>query len=325
MVKDIAGGSVDTLVLRQVVWVASFLRLKNVFTKSARMQVFRRLSALVDELQKLPRVLSDLTSALQSKSTSAKNEDKIPRRSMWAAWTNAGASWAAVVAASVYALITHCQFNEMKKQTDASFNGQAGWLEVLVSDIQISDPELLSGDRLAFSYLLIRDRGLTPLTRVSGELVIRTFARNQIPTFTYNGPKTCEEIGIIYPDRSKSDDPVLAAANNPPTPVPLNEDQYLPGQTQIPDCREATVVALLPSKQISPSEYQRLLDGQEIIVAYGKVRYFDVFKRQHWAYMCRVLPPSKTIAPNIDVAMLSPDVINIKRVCLKYNDIINPT
>jgi hypothetical protein len=208
----------------------------------------------------------------------------------------------------------------MKRQTDASFNGQAGWLEVLVENIQFSDVDI-AGNHLASTKLWIRNRGLTPLTRVKSELVVRTFPSSQIPTLSYDGPKTCHEIGIIYPDRSKSDDSVLAAANNPPIPAPLNADRYQPGQSKIPDCREANTVALFPAKQISSTEFQRLLNGEEIIIAYAKTHYLDIFKREHWTYMCRVLPPSRTIAPNIDAAMLTPAVIDIRRACLKYNDI----
>lgn len=285
------------------------------------MQLFRRLSLVMGELQKLPSAISHLTHAIQDQRRSARTneqerrtfegkQERIERSGLWA-------SWAAVAAATVYAFITKCQFSEMKKQTDANFNGQAGWLEVLVENVQITGIDI-AGNRAAYTNLWIRDRGLSPVTKVNTSLVIRTISVGQVPSFTFDGPKTCQEVGIIYPDHSKSEEPDLAASNNAPTTVWLNNDA---NSIKLPDCEAATIPALQPAKQISPVEYQQLIDGKMVIVAYGKTLYTDIYKRRHTEFMCRVLPVAEGIASHAGTVLTSPAAIALRRACLRYNDI----
>jgi len=285
------------------------------------MQLFRRLNLLVSELQKLPATISDLTRVIRDQSRSSyeaeeqrrafeNHQVKIQCSGVWA-------SWAAVLAASVYAAITAFQFKEMRRQTDANFNGQAGWLEVLIENVKFTEVDI-AGHRAAHTQLWIRNRGLSPLTQVDTSLVIRTFSIDTVPKFIFEGPKTCQEVGIIYPGHSNSEEPELAGANNAPTLVWLNDD---PNSTKLPDCEDATTLVLQPPKPISALEYQQLIDGDKVIVAYAKISYSDIYKRRHTEFMCRVLPPAQDIGPRAYAVLDSVPAIPLRRACLRYNNI----
>jgi hypothetical protein len=185
-------------------------------------------------------------------------------------------------------------------------SSEAGWLVLLPEDIMFSEPDS-AGNRTAFTNLWIRNRGKSPVTEVNTELVVRTFPIQQIPTFVYEGPRTRYEVGIINPDVSQSDDPNLARANNPPVQMPLLDKLSLPGKTAQP-------------KQISTLEYNWVLAGQEVIVAYAKTSYVDIFKRKHSIHTCRSLPPTREMPHNLDPA-INADFIKLDQACLRYNAI----
>ncbi len=215
----------------------------------------------------------------------------------------------AFIAAAVYAGITLFQWHEMHAQTAAILSSEAGWIQVSPEDITLSEPDSV-GNRTAFTKFWIRNRGKTPLVATQSEVVVRTFPVHERPSFLYEGPRTAYEAGIIYPDYSKSDDPDLANANNPPFVAPLFEAASQPGKTALP-------------KQIAPSEYEALLAGSELIVAYAKASYLDIFQRKHRVHTCRVLFLSKDHAPHFDPRLVL-DALNVDRACLHYNAIDPP-
>jgi hypothetical protein len=195
--------------------------------------------------------------------------------------------------------------------------GDAGWLAVFSENIRFSDPDA-TGNRLAFTKIWIRDRGKTPLLEINSEITVRAFSIQSIPEFKYEGMRNCNEIGVLYPDYSKSDEPDLALANNPPFQAFLGDDikgSPLPVRT----CREAAEV--VPPKLVSTSEYQQLIAGQKLILVYGKITYVDIFKNRHWIHTCTVLSASNVAAPNIIDIETVEKTIAFRRACLSYNAI----
>jgi hypothetical protein len=195
--------------------------------------------------------------------------------------------------------------------------GDAGWLAVFSENIRFSEPDA-AGNRLAFIKIWIRDRGKTPLLEINSEIAVRAFSIQSIPEFKYEGMRNCNVIGVLYPDYSKSDEPDLALANNPPFQAFLGDDvkgSPLPVRT----CREAA--KLVPPKLVSTSEYQQLIAGQRLILVYGKTTYVDIFKNRHWIHTCTVLSASNGAVPNVIDIETVEKTIAFRRACLSYNAI----
>jgi hypothetical protein len=285
------------------------------------MSPLERLSALCEQLKSIQKSLDNLASAIRA--TTERNSDRTDREIKVRAevrlteaeerqrraeqekqtsiqcWIARG-TWAAFIAAVIYAGISCAQWNELRTQTAASVISETGWLEILMENIKFSDQDTL-GNRVASTKIWIRDRGKTPLTGINAEVMVRAVTIKDAPTFTYEGPRTCHEIGIIYPDYSKSDDPVLALANNPAFEAALGDDQPEGGtpHRHVRNCRETGPIILLPSKQVSPSEYQHIMGGQELIVVRAKTTYLDIFQKRHWIHTCRILSASGEVGPHM--------------------------
>jgi hypothetical protein len=222
-------------------------------------------------------------------------------------WTIFALFVAAIASAAAVFVSIRVGDDQHKDAVSALQAPEAGWLIVVPEDVAFDGPNF--GDNLtAHSNLWIRNRGHTPVTDVFTEAIMRTFLVEQLPAFTYakGGHRNCQEVGVINPDISRSDDPVLAGINNPSYPVYLGDDTEWPGSDA-------------PLKPISRSEFQQLLEGHEVILLYGRTSYVDVFKQRHWIHFCRTLPPSTELAPNIKDKLSAAPARKIQRACLSYN------
>jgi hypothetical protein len=235
------------------------------------MKFFEKLATLGEQLQTIPKVLENLTSAISAAAERIANtSNKISaevslseaverqrtteqNRQATIQWWVAAGTWAAVIAASAYATISYFQWKEMQKQNVNSVRAWVGLDQQITIDALEMSPQLA-----ADLHYSIKNFGHGPAFKV----VTTGFFETDMKTFDGTAQFVCE-----------------SAVHFATGTVPMSPELHNPGPM---------------GYVLFPDQLHQQIDrwrGQGVPGAthfryIGCVAYLDQFKNVHWTRFC---------------------------------------